>query len=387
MRLLCVAATALFSATIAPLQAQRDALDSLITAKMADADIVGFAAAVIVDRQIVWMKGYGHRDWQRQLPFTPATIMNAASIAKPVVGVAMMRAVAEGRLSLDADINGYLPFRVVNPHRPDTRITLRHLATHTSGITDRWEVYRQSYRFGADPAESLSHFLTSYFTPGAPNYAATNFLDASPGELREYSNLGAALAGLIVERAVGAPLDVYTKRSIFTPLGMRRTGWFMRDVDMREHSTLFISQNGTATPILPYGPITYPDGGLRTSVEDLSKFLIALLNDGATGGARILDAASATEMQRFQFSDGNRPTNYPAADGNSGLFWRTKLNGTRVGHGGNDPGVEVEMLSDLSRRVAVVYMSNTSLGGTDRRATSTIFDALWKFGTSRLGTP
>ncbi len=74
----------------------------------------------------------------------------------------------------------------------------------------------------------------------------------------------------------------------------------MRDVDMSDHSTLFVSQNGHAVPILHYGPTTYPDGGLRTSVEDLSKLFIAMLNDGEHQGVRILDAASAAEMQRFQ---------------------------------------------------------------------------------------
>ena len=64
--------------------------------------------------------------------------MNSASIRKTFTGVAMMQAVQEGKLSLDQDINTYLPFKVVNPSFPDTAITLRQLATHTSGITDRW---------------------------------------------------------------------------------------------------------------------------------------------------------------------------------------------------------------------------------------------------------
>ncbi|HVG73551.1 MAG TPA: serine hydrolase domain-containing protein, partial [Vicinamibacterales bacterium] len=108
-------------------------LDSLIAKHMTDANIMGIGAAVIVDRRVAWMKGYGFADYGRTRPFTPDTVMYVASITKSFTGVAMMRAVREGRLSLDADINKYLPFRVVNPHRPDALITLRHLATHTSG--------------------------------------------------------------------------------------------------------------------------------------------------------------------------------------------------------------------------------------------------------------
>ncbi len=355
------------------------ALDSLIAQQMEDAGIMGMSAAVLVNREVVWMKGYGFADWQRTRPFTPNTIMNAGSIAKPFTGVSMMRAVHEGKLSLDADINTYLPFRVVNPHHPNEKITLRQLATHSSSITDRWDVYRRTYIYGGDSPVPLGQFLTQYFAVGGKDYSRDNFLDAKPGASRDYSNIGAALAGFIVERAVGQSLQVYTRRHIFTPLGMTRTGWRLSEVDLANHSTLFVSQNGQTIPIPLYGLTTYPDGGVRTSVSDLSRFFIAMLNNGVYQGVRILDESMAAEMQRFQFSDGNRPENFPAADGNSGLFWRTKFNGTRVGHGGNDPGVQTEMLSNLSRDIGVVMFLNTSLAGTDQRASGVIFDALWKY--------
>ncbi len=358
------------------------ALDSLITQQMAEAGIMGLGAAVIVNRQVVWMKGYGFADQPRTRPFTPHTIMNVGSIAKTVTGVAMMRAVQEGKLSLDADINTYLPFRVVNPYYPNERITLRHLATHTSGITDRWEVYSGTYHYGGDSPVPLGQFLEQYFSFGGTNYSRDNFLDAKPGTQRDYSNIGAGLAGYIVERAFREPLNVYTRKHIFAPLRMTRTGWFLSEVDLANHSTLFVSQNGFSIPIPLYGGTTYPDGGVRTSVADLSRFFLALLNGGEYQGTRILDARLAAEMQRFQFTDANRPENYPAEEGNSGLFWRTKFNGTRVGHGGNDPGLQTEMLSDLAREIGVIFFMNTSVSGPDQRSASAISDALWKYAES-----
>lgn len=358
------------------------ALDSLVTKQMADAGIMGLGAAVIVNRQVVWMKGYGFADPTRTRPFTPNTIMNVGSIAKPFMGVAMMRAVHEGKLSLDEDINTYLPFRVVNPHHPNEKITLRHLATHSSSITDRWEVYSGTYHYGGDSPEPLGRFLEQYFVPGGKNYSRDNFLAAKPGARRDYSNIGAGLAGYIVERAFGEPLNVYTRKHIFTPLQMTRTGWFLSEVDLANHSTLFVSQNGHIIPIPLYGLTTYPDGGIRTSVADLSKFFIALLNGGQYQGTRILDAGKAAEMQRFQFTDANRPENFPSQEGNSGLFWRTKFNGQKIGHGGNDPGLQTEMLSDLSKEVGVIFFLNTSLSGPDQRASFAIFEALWKYAES-----
>ena len=358
------------------------ALDGLIEKHMAEGSIMGIGAAVIVDRRVAWMRGYGFADYARRRPFTPHTIMNVGSIAKTVTGVAMMRAVQEGKLSLDAGINGYLPFRVANPHRPGAVITLRHLATHTSGITDRWEVYRDTYHYGGDSPEPLDRFLADYFVPGGRHYSRDNFLDAAPGARRDYSNIGAGLAGYVVERAFGQPLNAVTRRLIFAPLGMGSTGWFLSEVDLANHSQLFVAQNGMAIPIPLYGGTTYPDGGLRTSVADLSRFFIALLDGGSYEGTRILDARMAAEMTRFQFTEENRPENYPAADGNSGLFWRTKYNGTRVGHGGNDPGLQTEMLADLPGDVAVILFMNTSLGDSERKAASAIFTALWSWAES-----
>ena len=368
------------SASPSPAPPATASLEDVIAAKRAEVGIMGLGAAVIVDREVVWTKGYGFADRARTRPFTPDTVMNIGSIAKTFVGVAMMRAVQEGKLALDEDINKYLPFRVVNPHRPNETITLRHLATHTSGITDRWEVYEATYHYGGDSPDPLAPFLEQYFTPGGRHFARENFLDAKPGSQREYSNIGAALAGLIVERAFGEPLNVYTRKHVFAPLGMTRSGWFLSEVDRANHSTLFVSQNGMTIPIPLYGFTTYPDGGVRTTVADLSQFFVALLNDGEYRGTRILDARQAAEMTRFQFTDANRPENYPAKEGNSGLFWRTKFNGTRVGHGGNDPGLQTEMLADVARRDGVILFSNTSLGGTDQKAFYAIFDALWKHG-------
>jgi len=94
----------------------KSAVDSIIEQRMKESGVVGVVAAIIVNKKLVWMQGYGFAENVRAIPFTPNTIMSVGSIAKPFVGVAMMRAVNEAKLSLDADINKYLPFRVVNPH-------------------------------------------------------------------------------------------------------------------------------------------------------------------------------------------------------------------------------------------------------------------------------
>jgi CubicO group peptidase (beta-lactamase class C family) len=353
-------------------------LDETVDRYMREAGIAGLGAAILVDRQVVWMKGYGFADEAGRRPFTPDTVMNIGSISKTVTGVALMRAVQEGRLSLDADINTYLPFKVRNPKHPQARITLRQLATHTSGITDRTTVYRASYRYGDAAPEPLGAFLENYFVPGGAHYAAENFLDAKPGTHREYSNIGAGLAGYIVEQATGATLGDYARRRVFEPLGMRNTGWSAAEVDKRRRSTLYVAQYGLTVPIPFYEVATYPDGGVHTSVADLSRLFAALLNDGSHDGVRILDERLAREMLRFHYTEARKPDNVDLREKNSGIFWQSKFNVTRMGHGGIDPGVNTEMLSSLSRDIGVIVFSNTSLSGEDAGAFVHIYSALWQ---------
>jgi CubicO group peptidase (beta-lactamase class C family) len=362
-----------------PAVAVSPALDGVIEQRMKEGGLVGVGAAIIVDRKVVWTKGYGFADRERAIAFTPDTVMNIGSISKTFTGVALMRAVQDGKVSLDADINRYLPFKVINPHRPDDIITLRHLATHTSGITDRRSVYDATYHFGGTPPEALGGFLESYLTRDGRHYSDTHFVDAKPGTHRAYSNIAAGLAGYIVERAVGETLGTYAARHVFAPLGMRNSGWSLAEIAPAKHARLYAAQR-ISMPIDLYEQTTYPDGGVRTSVSELARFFAALLNDGEYEGARILDKPSVEEMLRFQYTAANKPDNVriEGEDSvNSGLFWATKFDTTRIGHNGSDPGVRTMMLTDPSKEVGVVLFTNTSMHDEESGPYFAIFDALW----------
>lgn len=213
---------------------------------------------------------------------------------------------------------------------------------------------------------------------GGKDHAPGNFLPHAPGTHREYSNIAAALAGYIVELAVGQTLDAYTQQRIFRPLGMTHTGWFLSQIAPGAHATLYVGQDGFSIPIQQYGLVTYPDGGVRTSVSDLSRFFGALLSGGELEGARILDAASTAEMLRFQYTKANKPRNVVLAEKNSGIFWSTKFDVTYIGHGGSDPGLSTEMLSTLDKDMAIILMVNTSLSGKEGAVYTALLDDLWK---------
>lgn len=343
------------------LEAITKPLDEFIESKIKESGLVGLGAAIIVNKELVWIKGYGYSDKENKKPFTPNTIMNIGSISKTFTGVALMKAVEEKKLSLDEDINQYLPFKVLNPNFPDEKITLRHLAVHTSGIADTYPAYDSVYHYGGDTEVQLGDFLKSYLILGGKFYQPANYLNQKPGSFREYSNIGAALAGYIVERSTGKKLNVYTRQKIFNPLKMKNTGWFFSEIDLDNHSKLYEKRGNDIKKIELYSEITYPDGGVRTSVSELAKFFIAMLNEGEYKGIRILKQATIEEMLKFQYTETNKPDNVNLSDKNSGIFWSTKFSTTKIGHGGADPGVKTEMLSDLSKDVAVILFTNTAL--------------------------
>ena len=202
-----------------------------------------------------------------------------------------------------------------------------------------------------------------------------------PGTYRDYSNIAAGLAGYIVEIVTSKKLNEYSKQYIFNPLKMDNSGWFLSEIKLSDHSKLYDKQGDTLKPIQLYGLPTYPDGGVRTSVSELSRFFIALLNEGEYKGARILKTQSVEEMLRFQFTAANKPENITLDELNSGIFWATKRNVTKIGHSGSDPGVKTEMLSDLSKEVGVILFTNTSLSEKDMfKYYFPIFDELYKYG-------
>ncbi len=347
---------------------------------MKESGIVGLSAAIIVNKAMVWTHGYGYADKENKILFTPNTIMNIGSISKTITGVCLIHALEDKKLSLDEDINKYLPFKVSNPFFTADIITLRHLATHTSGITDQSPLYDSSYYYGGDSPESLGEFLKNYFDPKGKYYKKENFLNYKSGIHDNYSNIATALAGYIIETVTGKKLNEYSKQLIFKPLLMTNTGWFLSEINLANHSKLYIKQSDTTATIKLYGLTTYPDGGVRTSISDLSKFLICILKGGENNETRILKKESVEEMLAPQFTPLKKPGNIDIDKDNMGIFWAIKEGGNKIGHWGADPGVNTYMYYDITKQVGVILFMNTSLSDAGMEKFISIYDELWKYG-------
>ena len=356
---------------------EKSSIDHFIESKMSETGIVGVGAAIIIDKKIVWEKGYGYADLVNKKPFTTETVMNIGSTAKNFTGVCLMKAVEEKKLSLDTDINNYLPFKVINPYFPNEKITLRNLATHTSSLADRSPFYRDTYNYGGKSDEELGSFLQNYFDPEGKYYSQDNFLNNKPGTYYQYSNIPAALAGYIVEVVMDKKLQELGKEIIFKPLKMKNTAWSLDEIKVENHTKLYEMKGDMLKSIPLYTFPTYPEGGIRSSVSDLANYFTTILNDGKYNSGEILQKESIQKMKEYQLTASNRPENVNLSKLNSGIFWSTKLGATRIGHNGSDPGVRVFMLSNLTEEIGVVLFINTSID--DEGVPFDIYEELYKY--------
>lgn len=358
--------------------AQEDPLDDFIEAERRSLRIPGLAACIVESGRVAWSKGYGWADIAGRVPMDPDhTVQNIGSISKTVVATAAMQLWETGAYQLDDDVNDRLPFAARNPSHQDTPITYRMLLTHRSGIADG-PAYGSSYACG-DPAPPLEDWLRGYLEPGGGSYdEQANFRPWRPGARSEYSNVGFGLLGYLVELISGQPLPNYTEEHIFGPLGMERTGWLLSDVEVAAHAVPYAPVEdgvppgeeleayrkfgllaggtqrdpvvGDFQPLCLYSFPNYPDGALRTSVNQLARFLLAYADEGIFGTARILAADTVRLMLTPQ----------AATTPHLGLCWATEQrDGQRHwGHNGADPGIRTSMSFRPSDGVGTIVFVN-----------------------------
>jgi len=337
--------------------------------------INGFSVAIVDQNGTLFENGFGYSNKQENKKYTENTIQNIASISKTFIGITLLKAQELGNLNLDDPINDYLPFEVINPYFPNTPITIRQLATHTSSIRDPSRYEKNGYvlkeenngdakvnRNFRSPDEMMTQavFLKNILSKEGKWYKKNNFLKTKPGEIFEYSNIAAGLAALVVEKATGESFNALTKIYIFEPLEMSNSGWSFDEVDFSNHSILYSNKE---TELAFYQLVTYPDGGLITSSSDLGKYLSELIS-GYSGNGKILKTESYKELFKPHLTDENhkeRNENVYNDEYNMGIFMGISAQG-QIGHTGGDPGVVTHMFFNIKTNIGKILIVNTELG-------------------------
>ncbi len=291
-------------------------LDSVITAYKNSQSIPGIASLIIKDNKVIWNKNYGYRNLEFQLPVEDSTFFLIGSISKTILATAVMQLWENGKIELEGNINDYLPngFKVVNPYYPNNKITIKMLMTHTSSIQDNWDIMGYNWTCGDSPIP-YDTFLINYFTPGGSDYSKNNFHNYLPGKYYDYANAGSCLLALIVENLSGKSFDEYVKDSIFTPLSMNNSSYFLAGLDTTKIAIPYMYRPPVPTchTGFPYWPI----GQIRTNKFELANFVSAYVNGGVFKNSRILKNSTIEMMLKDQmgFKDTYGET--------QGLIWYT----------------------------------------------------------------
>jgi CubicO group peptidase (beta-lactamase class C family) len=211
------------------------------------------------------------------------TLFSIQSMSKTLTAVGVLTAVRDGLLALDEPISRSIPdFQVqsIFEDRPQDRITLRHLLTHTAGFT-----HEAPGGGNYDPGEPP-------FDEHVANISRT-WLMFRVGERYQYSNLGIDLAGFILERALGLPLPDCLRDRVFQPLGMGRT---TADPALIRGASNRATGHQRGITDLPVVVPMMAAGGVYSSAHDLSLFVSAMLREGR-GAGELLRPEQFREME------------------------------------------------------------------------------------------
>jgi len=327
-----------------------DALDAYVQAQMQHLNIPGAALAVVEGDTIAYYRGYGVARPGGEAP-GPQTPFFIGSLTKSFTALAVMQLVERGLVELDAPVRRYLPwFRVADP-QASAAMTVRHLLNQTSGLPT---MAGETILAVDDNPDALERQVRGLATLKGTRPAGSTF---------QYCNLNYNILGLIVEVTSGEPYAQYVLRHIFDPLGMSHT--YTAKAAAQEaglamgHRHWFGSS--VPAPDLPIPGGSLPSGQLISCAEDMAHYLIAHLNGGRYGDARILSSAGIDEMHRgvVDWLVGDTSV------GRYGMGWvECDMDHTKIfSHGGNVPDYVAFMAIIPEQRRGLVLMFNSGAYG------------------------
>jgi len=322
----------LLSATSLAQDSPTSKIDAYIKSEMQKQQIPGVAVEVMRNGEVILAKGYGLANIELQVPVTPETIFQSGSMGKQFTATAIMILVEEGKLSLDDSITKYFA------GAPATweKITVRHLLTHTGGMTD----YPSDFDFRRDYTEDdLLARIKS-----VP-------LAFQPGEKWSYSNLGYVTLGILIHKISGQFYGDLLRDRVFKPLGMttariiseedivphRAAGYRLVKGELKNQSWVSPSLNTTA------------DGALYLNLNDMAKWDAGLYTE------KLLKRSSLDQMWTAVKLNSGKTEPY-------GFGWRVDaVHGHRlIEHGGSWQGFKSQISRYVDEKLTIVVFANCS---------------------------
>ena len=259
-------------------------LDAFFAEQMAEQHIPGAAFVFVQDGAVVFSKGYGVADIERQQPVSAdTTIFRIGSISKVFTAEAVVQLADRGQLDLHADVNGSLK-RVQVPATFAEPVTAAQLISHTAGFDE--------IRPGTQAPDAASVLPL-------PDFLAPRLVRLwPPGQIPMYSTYGITLAGTLVEDVSGLPFEEYMAANIWGPLGMTRTCITVPPELAGDVATGYEFGDAGQEPQAWEWYHTTPASSINSTAADMARWMIAHLQDGRLGEVRTLSEAAARDMHR-----------------------------------------------------------------------------------------
>jgi len=254
-----------------------EGFDAYMEKTLKDWNAPGVGVGIVVNDQLVFAKGYGFRDYEKKLPYTSRTMSPIASNTKLFTAVASGMLVEEGKLTWDKPVRESVPaIRFFNDQLNNT-VTLRDMLSHRTGITRHDTIWYKSDFSRRQLFEKLV-----YLEPQQP--IRTTYL---------YNNLMYAAAGYLIELQSGKPWEQFVKERVLDPLEMTSTGYSIPGMLKQPEFGVGFTERRDSFELyrIPYYEDiagVAPCGAIVSNIEDMSHWLIALMNDGKYKGKQVL---------------------------------------------------------------------------------------------------
>jgi CubicO group peptidase (beta-lactamase class C family) len=305
----------------------------------------GAAVAIVKDGKVVFRKGYGMADLDHDIPITPQTVFNIASVSKQFTAFAIYLLASEGSISLEDDVRKYIT------ELPDyhTVIRVKHLLGHTSGLRDQAAIGSLAGNRPGD-VETTGQILKLI--------ARQRNLNFTPGTAFGYCNTGYTLLAEIIHRVTGQSFAAYTEEKIFKPLGMTSTQFSDNHGKVvKNKAASYELING----IYYHQPLNASNPGpsnLLTTVEDLPKWVLNFENPvvGTPALIKAFNEASYLDNGRKAVLriSGGRDTIFHAKGQNLSNYKGVDM----ITHGGHTAAFRTFMGRFPSEHLAIIALSN-----------------------------
>ncbi|MFW9923738.1 MAG: serine hydrolase domain-containing protein [Candidatus Thorarchaeota archaeon] len=269
----------------------KDLIDNWLDYQVYINELPGLAVGISIEDEIVFQKAYGYANQKTKEKFTKNHLFRIASQTKLFTATAIMMLYDRGKLSLDDKVSKYLPWFTSDKDDNIQHITIRHLLTHTSGLS-------------CDGKRKQSGLVQTITLEEIKEQIKEGLSVARTNEAVKYSNIGYVILGQIIEAVTTKKYGDFVQKEILEPLKMMNTHIDVSEENKSQHATghgMKYPQKEREIFSLYPSKIYQPASGLSSTVEDIIKFHRAHLYDNEI----LLSDDLKREMQRIQVKMGN----------------------------------------------------------------------------------